>query len=346
MTETERPRRRPHCSRSPRWRCRPAPRGSRPTSSPRISRRSPAGRIAGDRIDKTFPFDDYHETMAFVNALAWIAHREDHHPDLGRPLQPLRRHVLDARRGRRHAERRHLRGQGGAPVRLTSDARASSNGRRDRRPSPPFRRRARRRRARRMPAQGTLDAGRRRRSRVDPARSPAAARSRRSRRARSLVYRSDAFKRKADRRERDADRRRRRGRTRARSRARPSLDDRRRGRRLPLRARRQQARPAGFRRAARAPRARRGAGLSGHRHVRRARTSRRCGRGSPDSARCWSANPAWASRRSSTRCRRTLARARRKSRARCAPAATRRRRRRSIRCPTSARRRGSSTRPG
>ena len=36
----------------------------------------------GDRIVKEFPFANYHETMAFVNALAWIAHREDHHPDL------------------------------------------------------------------------------------------------------------------------------------------------------------------------------------------------------------------------------------------------------------------------
>jgi 4a-hydroxytetrahydrobiopterin dehydratase len=39
--------------------------------------------LAGDRIEKTFRFGDYHQTMAFVNALAWIAHREDHHPDLG-----------------------------------------------------------------------------------------------------------------------------------------------------------------------------------------------------------------------------------------------------------------------
>lgn len=36
----------------------------------------------GDRIVKTFTFVDYDETMAFVNALAWIANREDHHPDL------------------------------------------------------------------------------------------------------------------------------------------------------------------------------------------------------------------------------------------------------------------------
>ncbi|QRR35509.1 4a-hydroxytetrahydrobiopterin dehydratase [Hydrogenophaga sp. YM1] len=32
-------------------------------------------------IERTFRFANYHETMAFVNAMAWIAHREDHHPD-------------------------------------------------------------------------------------------------------------------------------------------------------------------------------------------------------------------------------------------------------------------------
>ena len=34
------------------------------------------------RIEKTFSFKDYHETIAFVNALAWICHVEDHHPEL------------------------------------------------------------------------------------------------------------------------------------------------------------------------------------------------------------------------------------------------------------------------
>jgi 4a-hydroxytetrahydrobiopterin dehydratase len=33
-------------------------------------------------IEKTFIFKNYHETMAFVNAVAYIAHREDHHPDM------------------------------------------------------------------------------------------------------------------------------------------------------------------------------------------------------------------------------------------------------------------------
>ena len=32
-------------------------------------------------IEKTFRFADFHRTVAFVNAVAWIAYREDHHPD-------------------------------------------------------------------------------------------------------------------------------------------------------------------------------------------------------------------------------------------------------------------------
>ena len=33
-------------------------------------------------IEKTFAFGNYDETMAFVNAVAFIARRQDHHPDL------------------------------------------------------------------------------------------------------------------------------------------------------------------------------------------------------------------------------------------------------------------------
>lgn len=36
----------------------------------------------GITITKTYRFANYYETMAFVNATAWISHREDHHPDL------------------------------------------------------------------------------------------------------------------------------------------------------------------------------------------------------------------------------------------------------------------------
>ena len=35
-----------------------------------------------DRIAKTYRFAGWKETMAFVNAVAWIAERADHHPDL------------------------------------------------------------------------------------------------------------------------------------------------------------------------------------------------------------------------------------------------------------------------
>ena len=33
-------------------------------------------------LSRTLGFKNFYETMAFVNALAWIANREDHHPDL------------------------------------------------------------------------------------------------------------------------------------------------------------------------------------------------------------------------------------------------------------------------
>jgi 4a-hydroxytetrahydrobiopterin dehydratase len=33
-------------------------------------------------IEKSFGFKNFHETMGFVNALAWICNTEDHHADL------------------------------------------------------------------------------------------------------------------------------------------------------------------------------------------------------------------------------------------------------------------------
>ena len=33
-------------------------------------------------ITKTYEFTNYYQTMAFVNAAAWISHREDHNPDM------------------------------------------------------------------------------------------------------------------------------------------------------------------------------------------------------------------------------------------------------------------------
>ena len=38
--------------------------------------------VADGKLVKVYPFSNYYQTMAFVNALAWISHREDHHPDV------------------------------------------------------------------------------------------------------------------------------------------------------------------------------------------------------------------------------------------------------------------------
>ena len=43
---------------------------------------APGWALVDGAIQKRYDFADYHRTMAFVNALAWIAHTEDHHPDL------------------------------------------------------------------------------------------------------------------------------------------------------------------------------------------------------------------------------------------------------------------------
>jgi len=35
-----------------------------------------------DEISRNFTFKNYYQTIAFVNAIAWIANQENHHPDL------------------------------------------------------------------------------------------------------------------------------------------------------------------------------------------------------------------------------------------------------------------------
>jgi len=42
----------------------------------------PGWELRSGQIVKVFSFRNYYETMAFVNATAWISHGEDHHPDL------------------------------------------------------------------------------------------------------------------------------------------------------------------------------------------------------------------------------------------------------------------------
>lgn len=67
--------------------CKPCE-GGVPPLSPEESR-DLLGKLSGwelaqdnSEISRTFRFKNFHQTMAFVNALAWIAHQEDHHPDL------------------------------------------------------------------------------------------------------------------------------------------------------------------------------------------------------------------------------------------------------------------------
>jgi 4a-hydroxytetrahydrobiopterin dehydratase len=65
--------------------CKPCEGGTKP-----LNRVMVEGYLAGlpgweevqGEIVKTFTFKNYYQTMAFVNAVAWIAHQEDHHPDL------------------------------------------------------------------------------------------------------------------------------------------------------------------------------------------------------------------------------------------------------------------------
>ncbi|MDO8989101.1 MAG: 4a-hydroxytetrahydrobiopterin dehydratase [Sideroxyarcus sp.] len=38
--------------------------------------------LGNNVIGKTYAFKNYYQTIAFVNAVAWMTHREDHHPDM------------------------------------------------------------------------------------------------------------------------------------------------------------------------------------------------------------------------------------------------------------------------
>ena len=65
--------------------CKPCEGGVPPYSAQqaRDTLRQLKGSLLEDgKLVKVYPFANYHHTMAFVNALAWISHREDHHPDL------------------------------------------------------------------------------------------------------------------------------------------------------------------------------------------------------------------------------------------------------------------------
>ena len=65
--------------------CRPLPPGTAALTDQQakpLLRELSGWQQKGGAIEKRFEFRNYHETMAFVNAVAWIAHQQDHHPDM------------------------------------------------------------------------------------------------------------------------------------------------------------------------------------------------------------------------------------------------------------------------
>lgn len=66
-------------------RCRPCEGGVSPLAGHEVAnlmKQLDGWHPAHNAIEKTYAFRDYYQTMAFVNAVAWLSHREDHHPDL------------------------------------------------------------------------------------------------------------------------------------------------------------------------------------------------------------------------------------------------------------------------
>lgn len=61
-------------------------RGLTPTEVVMRLSAAPGWKLSGDgadaAIEKTYTFANYYETISFVNAVAFIANAQDHHPDL------------------------------------------------------------------------------------------------------------------------------------------------------------------------------------------------------------------------------------------------------------------------
>lgn len=65
--------------------CQPCEGGVAPLTEPEIAEqlKSLVGwEFVDGSIVKVYQFKNYYQTLAFTNAVAWIAHREDHHPEL------------------------------------------------------------------------------------------------------------------------------------------------------------------------------------------------------------------------------------------------------------------------
>ncbi|OQA34184.1 MAG: putative pterin-4-alpha-carbinolamine dehydratase [Betaproteobacteria bacterium ADurb.Bin341] len=76
-------------------RCKPCEGGVPPLDQPAIDHllQNLSGWEQLDKeLVKTFLFKNFYETMAFVNATAWVAHRENHHPELEISFRQCRVH--------------------------------------------------------------------------------------------------------------------------------------------------------------------------------------------------------------------------------------------------------------
>ncbi len=65
--------------------CKPCEGGVAPLAAPQVEvllKDLQGWKVLGSELVKTYSFKNYYETMAFVNATAWVSHRENHHPDL------------------------------------------------------------------------------------------------------------------------------------------------------------------------------------------------------------------------------------------------------------------------
>lgn len=66
-------------------RCKPCERGVAPLKREEIDtllKRLNGWVYSDGLIVKSYAFKNHYHVMAFVNAVAWISHREDHHPDM------------------------------------------------------------------------------------------------------------------------------------------------------------------------------------------------------------------------------------------------------------------------
>ena len=65
--------------------CKPCEGGSQPLTDKEVETmlaQVKGWRVAFGQITKLYSFEDHYEAVAFLNAAAWISHREDHHPDI------------------------------------------------------------------------------------------------------------------------------------------------------------------------------------------------------------------------------------------------------------------------